>query len=241
VVYYMLHSLSDEDVQEGFEKFSCKFANTLCVAVSDYSSKNPWMAVEMDASLKAAIFFITSNKLHRIPIINGSGELITVLSQSRIVNYLTNYIDLFGFNVQTVEELQLGYKDVITIREDVLVKDAFTIMRSKEVSGLGVVNVEGHLVGTLSVSDLRDVCYPSSMIVRVELPVSDFLKLVHEKHPTRPSVIGVTPDFTVAQIAERFRQYRVHRIFVVHSAMDLRPIGVISLYDFLLLFRGQIL
>jgi len=235
IVHHLLSALSHEEVNAGFSAWQKKFTDVKNKDVMDLSGRNPWMGVDPSASLQAIIDLLIHYKVHRIPIIDSGGELTSVLSQSRIVQYLVQYIDLFDCASKTVAELKLGYRQVVVVSNQMATKDAFTTMRDAGISGVGVVDASQKLVGAISTSDLRYIGYTEQMFERFYLNVQDFLTVARSV-PGRPSVVVVTPTSTVSQVGQLFMKHKVHRLFVVDSEQTMKVIGVISLHDFLLLF-----
>jgi len=237
VAYHFLAVLSKDEVRTGFATWQQKFSETSNKQVIDISGRNQWKGVDPSAPLQSIIDLLVHYKLHRIPVIDGEGSLVTVLSQSRVVQYLVQYMGLFAWGAKTVGEIQLGYRDVICVSSSMVTKDAFKVMRDARVSGVGVVDDNTKkLVGVLSTSDIRHVGYTELMFERFYLSVQDFIALVHVAHPHIPPVTVVTPTSTIAEVGSLFAKYRIHRLFVVESAESMKPVGVISLHDFLLLF-----
>lgn len=67
---------------------------------------------------------------------------------------------------KTVQELGLGLKEVLTIREDQNAFEAFRLIHAKKVLGIAVVDNNGVLTGNISASDLR-VCVISTNFINV--------------------------------------------------------------------------
>jgi len=61
------------------------------------------------------------------------------------------------------------------------------------------------------------------------LKIQKFIKLIGQNH-----LITVDPLTTVGRVAQIFITTNVHRIFVIDG--NEKPIGVISLHDFIMLF-----
>ncbi|EGC32372.1 hypothetical protein DICPUDRAFT_92611, partial [Dictyostelium purpureum] len=128
--------------------------------ICDLSGRNAYCPVESSAPLKIAIDLMSKWNVHRVPIIDSDGGLISILTQSRIVEYLQNHIDGLGNIEKAIGTLEdFGSKSVVTIRNDRLVIDAFKLMHENGVSALPVVNQIGILVGNISVSDMKLVGY----------------------------------------------------------------------------------
>jgi len=236
VTHHILSSLSHDELNAGFGAWQKKFSSVHNKDVMDLSHRDPWMGVDSSASLQATVNFLLHHKVHRIPIIDGDGELASVLSQSRVVSYLARYIDLFDWAKKTVGELKLGYRQVVVVSNMMVTKDAFKTMRDAGVSGVGVVNEANRIVGVLSVSDMRHVGYTEHMFERFYLTVEDFLAIVRSSRLDIPHVVVATPKTTVAQLSELFTKYKMHRVFVVESEESMNLLGIISLHDYLMLF-----
>jgi len=231
VLHHFLDTLDETEVLAGFESFQNKLSSVTCGDVSDLSGHNPYKAIDSSAPLQSAIHLICTWKVHRVPLVDINGNLQHVFSQSYLVKYLAKFIQLFPFVSQTVSDLKLGYKyKVIPVTATSLVKDAFNVMRDNKISGVGVVDDSNNLVGALSTSDLRAIGYTEELFPKCYLRVSEFLRLIGQH------LVMVHPSDTIGRVAQIFSTTDVHRIFVV---VDNKPIGVISLYDFIQLFDSK--
>jgi CBS domain-containing protein len=72
-----------------------------------------------------------------------------------VVTAIRNNLSKFSVKSKTVAELQLGIKEVLTIREDQNAFEAFKLIHAKKVLGIAVVDANGVLTGNISASDLR--------------------------------------------------------------------------------------
>jgi hypothetical protein len=59
---------------------------------------------------------MVQHKVHRIPIIDSEGNLVTIITQSQLVRELYKNLSKFDISFKTVEELKLGYKEVLSIQ-----------------------------------------------------------------------------------------------------------------------------
>jgi len=233
IVHHFLNVLNEEDVKEGYDSFKNRFSDVTCGGVSDLSGRNPYKATDTAGTLQAAVNLICHWKVHRVPLVDIDGTLQHVFSQSYLVRNLSKYSQLFPFVDKTVGELALGYKDhIITIPKSTIVKEAFEIIRNSDISGVGVLDKEGKLIGVFSVSDLRLIGYNADIFEKLYLKVSKFLKLIGQNR-----LVVVDPSTTVGRIAQIFITTGVHRVFVINEG---KPIGVISLLDFIQLFDNFI-
>jgi CBS domain-containing protein len=87
------------------------------------------------------------------------GELYGILSQSKVVRFFSRHMGEFDFGTLPISNLNLGIRfkkarlisysirKVQTIGGDSTVFDALKKIREAKVSGLGIVNDEGKLIG----------------------------------------------------------------------------------------------
>jgi len=93
---------------------------------------------------------------HRIPVIDDDKHVINYITQSRVVELIAENLNHFRSRVEkTVEVLNIGLRNVISINEDNTAIEAFIKMHENKVSGIAVVDTDNKLVGSLSVSDLK--------------------------------------------------------------------------------------
>jgi CBS domain-containing protein len=236
VVHHFLDTLTETEVDKGFSSFKNRFAKLQCKDIADLSGRNPYQPVDQETPLGAVISLISEWDVHRVPVIDGAGELVSLLSQSRITLYLADHLIKFDFAKKTVGELKLGLRDtVICVKDTDLTVAAFNAMRKNRVSGVGVVNASGLLIGVLSVTDLRSVGYDEHLFKRLYSTVAEFLKVAHRHNSHKPqSVITVSAENTVGDVFALFSKYSIHRLYVVDELK--KAIGVISLGDVLKLF-----
>jgi CBS-domain-containing membrane protein len=110
---------------------------------------------------------------------------------------------------------------------------------------LAIVDDNGCLVDVLSVSDLRLLGEDMTQIQRVTKTVEEFSS---HKVNTLPPITVLCCD-TVAyvsffystktnlEVAQRFSEHKIHRLYVVDD--DNKPIGIIGLGDFIRLFISK--
>jgi len=174
---------------------------------------------------------MVQHKVHRIPIINIEGELISVITQSHLVRELYKNFSKFDIASQTVQDLKLGYKEVLSIRSDAKAIEGFNTIYEKKVSGLAVVDGTGKLVGNLSATDMRNVGADINFLSRVFKSTEEFLKLGPKGEQALEKPICCKPTATVGEAVAELVSTKTHRIYVVDD--NNVPIGVISLGDVL--------
>lgn len=72
---------------------------------------------------------MAQHKMHRIPVIE-SKDLSTVVTQSHVIKMIYDNIKLFSIASKTVDDLQLGLKDVISVKDSELLLGAFKQIQS---------------------------------------------------------------------------------------------------------------
>jgi len=120
---------------------------------------------------------MVQHKVHRIPIVDNEGNLVSILTQSQLVRELYKNLSKFDISFKTVESLRLGYKEVLSVQAEQKAIDAFDTIHDKRVTGLAVVDSSGKLVGNLSATDVRNIGANIDLISRVFKSVEEFLKL----------------------------------------------------------------
>jgi len=212
---------------------SDKFANEPCGSIVDLSKRNPYLPVDQRAPVTQAIEMMIKWRVHRVPVVDASGELLTIVTQSHVTRLIYKWIARFEqLADSSVEQLKLGYGDVITVRQDEEAIAAFRSIHEHGVSAVGVVDGDGKLVGNVSASDLKVIGYDGKLFSRLFVPVSDFVK---ETRPEGVGAICVTPRASFGQVLDKLVSNRVHRVYVVDE--NGKPIGVISLLEILQAFH----
>jgi len=104
--------------------------------------------------------------------------------------------------------------DPVTIRHDRPVRDALNVMQRYHISGVPVVDEDGHLVGIITNRDLR---FES----RFEIPVSQVM--------TKQPLVTVSVGTTLDQAKAVLQEHRIEKLLVVDG--DKRLKGLITVKD----------
>jgi CBS-domain-containing membrane protein len=125
---------------------------------------------------------------------------------------------------------------VITVAPDVTVRDIATLLRSKRISGVPVVDAAGHILGIVTEGDLilREAITGEhrrswwlSLFDDPNVVARDYAKThgrVAKDIMTTP-VISVGPATMVSEIAKTLERHRIKRVPVVH---DNKLLGIVS-------------
>jgi CBS domain-containing protein len=108
--------------------------------------------------------------------------------------------------------------DIVTVRPDASVQEAIDALLTQQISGLPVVDDEGHLVGVITEFALLAVAYDKRV------------KNHSVRHHMTRDVITVEVDDPISRIADLCIVHRVRRVPVMK---DGRLVGVIARRDVL--------
>jgi CBS domain-containing protein len=213
-----------------------------CSVLVARSMRNPWYVISREAPVQTAINVMSMYNIHRLAVSDLQGNLFGVITQSKLVSFCARaaFDDILGpLGNKTVDNYKLGADNypVVTIDARSTLLDAFVKIYKTEVSGIGVTNPQGELVGAISASDLKDlVGLLSGMSKRLFMTVEEFIRL-KSTGSTLPRVVFLTPVTLIKDMLLKYRETRVHRMFIVRDPADTDPVGVVSLSDILMLFH----
>jgi len=145
--------------------------------------------------------------------------------------------------------------DVLTVRDDMPVRDLAAFLMDHEITGAPVVDTEGRLVGVVSVTDIADLAAgeeedddgggeggaregffargfdagpPEALADLGPFDGEEGEMLVGEI--MNPEVFSVQEDATVSQVASTLLNNHVHRLLVIEEG---RVLGIITTSDLL--------
>lgn len=110
-------------------------------------------------SVSEAIDLMSENKLHRLPVVDGAGKLVGLVTEGLIASNTPN-------NTSTLSVFELNYllnklsikdimiKDVVTIGKEALLEEAAMLMRKNDIGCLPVTDEEGVLEGIITHNDI---------------------------------------------------------------------------------------
>jgi IMP dehydrogenase len=104
--------------------------------------------------------------------------------------------------------------DPVTIRQDRPVREALNVMERYHISGVPVVDEDGHLVGIITNRDLR-------FETRFDLPVSEVM--------TKQPLVAVAVGTTLDQAKAVLQKHRIEKLLVIDG--DKRLKGLITVKD----------
>lgn len=203
------------------------------------SERNPWAPVWEGFPLSSLLDMFSKNvNLHRVPIIDGDGNVVGLVSQSRVIEFLHKHMDKFPGAALTVDSFwKPGNQPLVSVLDNGTAIDAFKQMFDSRVSGLPVVNSDSKVVGSVSASDLKGST-EDTFFSDVRQPLKDYLARSSHYFKREPGSKPITCGLndTLKDVTEKLIQHRIHRIFVTDSENTLE--GVLSLCDIISVIRS---
>lgn len=163
-------------------------------------------------------------------------------------------------DMRPITAADLMSPDVLTVPEDMTVRDLAAFLMEHEISGAPVVDSGGRLVGVVSVIDIADLAAgaeededgddevaPGSFFATgfgggAPEGLADLGPFEGEEGEMRvgeimnPEVYSVPEDATVSQVASTLLNHHIHRLLVIEEG---RVLGIITTSDLLGLLVGD--
>lgn len=143
----------------------------------------------------------------------------------------------------TLKARDLMKSPVVTLPREMSLRAAAELLQKEQISGVPVVDAEGHCVGVLSTTDFLkwaqqggkagtvystahpEVCADWQVIDLEKLPGDEV------RHHMSADVVSCALDEPITRLARLMLDAHIHRIFVLDSYR--RPVGVVSSTDIL--------
>lgn len=206
------------------------------------SHKNPFYSVILESPLSAAIEILSAdNGVHRLNVVDGDGRVRGILSQTDIVKFLISKRSLFGelFD-STLSDLKIGCGPVVSVNSESSVLEALEKMSENFISSVAVIEIDGTLIGNISMADIRFV-FQHGRYHRLWMTCGNFLSLALNQKGLEHFGNDQFPFFdahltsTLSQVMSKIIATRVHRVWVTNPKNQ-HLIGLISLTDIIGLF-----
>jgi CBS domain-containing protein len=224
---------SEQEIDsQKFKSMTETFRKTPISKVVDFSGKDPFYVMHGDESLADAVQHYLKG-VHRIAITDDSGDIIGVVSQWTIINYLATvptddkeWIPLVRAQVGSVNFTE----KLVTLNGKESALRSFQKMHENKLSAIAVVDDSGKLTGNLSASDLKGFQLFLEDFKDLLQPVSQFLGIVRKKQGRNENfVVAVPPNLPMKDLIYIFNEEIVHRAYIADE--NNKPIGVFSLTD----------
>jgi len=170
--------------------------------------------------------------IHRVPVVDDTNQILNFISQSDVLRYLAQNVFLMENGDSSVDSLGLVNRVVHYVRDVANAVLALSILATKRVSAIPVLDSNDRIVGTFSASDLKGIGaqdYPK---------LQGSLKQFLEEHNFK-SLFPLTcfPSDTLEYVLFKLVAARIHRLWVV-SEHNNQLIGVLSITDVMRAFVG---
>jgi len=158
--------------------------------------------------------------VHRVAMLDMKGSLANILSQSDVAKYLYANIHLLGDHAnKPILNLKMISSDkLITADNDQTAISAFKLLAQNFISAVPIINKNGVLTGTLSLSDLKLIQDDLSPL----LFTTEQYKSIKEAIPN----VVCTPETSLGVVIGLLASNNIHRVWVVDS--ENKPTSVIS-------------
>jgi CBS domain-containing protein len=235
--------VSKESLSVFFQKEEQYFKTTVRELLEQLHPNRNWKEYRQRASVpkEFSLYYAWEAMIRRgrkrLAVVDDSQQVYSVLTQSMLIGWAYNNLDEQLKAIKDVSSRQIGYeRPVISVSEHDSTISAFRLMAEKGVHGVAVVDTKGQLTDVLSIRDLRGIIPSAEEFLRLWRSVGVFKRDLREKHPTKTPVfpdLYLLPSDTVKTSIVMMDEDRVHRLFVVRSATDKTPVGVITQSDVL--------
>jgi CBS domain-containing protein len=200
------------------------------VSVSFLARRHPFKPVRPSDSLYKVLKVLTKGT-HRVPVVDDTGKVINIISQSTFVKllYTLKVEDIFPIS----QIPAVGTTNVVTVNmNESLIKTLRVIVKNK-ISGVGIVNNQGQLIGTTTGKDLKLFLH-NPTLQALNRPIFDNMKAIRaEDVNERNTSISTFETDTLKRVISLLCVTKVHRIFVMNNESEFKPVRVISIVDIL--------
>eukprot|EP01125_Pyxidicula_operculata_P022652 TRINITY_DN946_c0_g1_i2.p1 TRINITY_DN946_c0_g1~~TRINITY_DN946_c0_g1_i2.p1 ORF type:complete len:317 (+),score=66.95 TRINITY_DN946_c0_g1_i2:800-1750(+) len=223
----------EELIKHGIGQFKMK--TTEGVTVSYLSRRHRFKPVKETDNLMMVVNSLADPDIHRVPVIDGSGKVVNIISQYSIIKHLSQKCVKIPIpdDEKTLKEINIGSHPVLTVNQNESVINTFRTMDSKNKSGIALVNGSGRIVGTTTGKDLGLFLKNPTLSVLNHSIFEHLQKIRGESVNIQTPAITVFDRDTLSRAISLLAATRVHRVFVVDNETNYHPTRVISITDIL--------
>jgi len=205
------------------------------VTVSYLARRNNFHPVPLSATLYD-VALVLATQVHRVPIIDEKGELVSIISQSTFIQLFKQHLNgtLKEETSVKLKDTSIGTSPPISVSKDTSTIESLKKLDDTKKNGLPIVDEFGHLMGNISGRDLKLFIESSCSYDILKLPINTFLSQIRsEEIDIRAPSISCNINESLSTVIAKLAATHVHRIYVVNSSSDYTPVRVISLTDIL--------
>jgi acetoin utilization protein AcuB len=115
--------------------------------VRSYMTPDP-IAMRSDGECRRALAVMQEQGIHHLPVLGPGESLVGILAERDLLLASLNYPG------SSVEVSEVMHRDVVTVRDDMPVTHAASLMARRAIGGLPVVDARGRLVGIITERDI---------------------------------------------------------------------------------------
>jgi len=195
------------------------------IQVANESNRNPWLSVPENSTIVDVLRVLVDKGAHRTAVSSPQNELRQLVTQSDLIRFIHNNLGQFSdLSSSSLQSLGIAFKEVISVPVSEKVWKSFVLMNKKGVSGVGVVDDKGQLIGHIGGSDLKGIEFDAHMM-------DNFRQSIQEFKP-QLQVVSVGPTASFADVVNVLVKNKTHRVYI--QAPDSKiPLGVVSQTDIL--------
>jgi len=203
-------------------------------ALNVSKKENDFAIIDANTTLKTLLADHFAKGTHRVGVRASSSsdskqKVHSIITQTDVLIYFSKHLSqLESIAHLTIQHLKLVKEWVIFVQSKERALKAFIKMDEHDLSAVAIVDLQDHLVGNLSASDLRGI--QSKDFVRLlSLPVLDFVAQQKQNNNDKSHLGLCKGTDTYSDVIKMLVDQKVHRLWVVDG--QLKPIGVVSLTD----------
>ncbi|KAK1265110.1 SNF1-related protein kinase regulatory subunit gamma-1-like [Acorus gramineus] len=204
----------------------------------------PFLPVATDSSMLTVLLLLSKYRLRNVPVIEtGKPYIKNFITQSAVIQGLEQCKGRDWFDCiasRPISDLGLpfmSYDEVIAIKSDELILEAFKRMKDNKIGGLPVVEgANRKIVGNVSIRDIRFLLLQPDLFSSFRhLTVMEFMKTIASlsHNSGREAVIPPSTcasNATLGNVIELLASKAVHRVYIVEGE-DHDVVGVVTLRD----------
>ncbi|KAK9116849.1 hypothetical protein Sjap_015796 [Stephania japonica] len=202
----------------------------------------PFLPVATDSSMLSVLLLLSKYRLRNVPVVKpGSPSIKNFITQSAIVKGLRQCKGRDWFDCissSPISDLGLpfmSYDQVVSIKGDELILEAFKRMKDNQIGGLPVVEgPKQKLVGSVGIRDIRYLLLKPDLFSNFrQLTVLDFINTITASEQELGKVaptITCKLDSSLGSVIEKLAANQVQRAYVVAGEEEY-VVGVVTLRD----------
>jgi len=197
----------------------------------NYSQTNEFHPIDHKATFKEVLETLTLPGVHRVPLLNKKSQFGSFVTQSEVLRFIATNLDEFGPLLdKTLMEAGIGTMFVKKTPQTSTAIEAFRTMIANKVSAVPIVDPNDHIVGVVSVRDIRTLV-GQKYNTNLNQPLLKFIEEIRKDNAAPPrAIVGSLTD-KVRDVITRIHSNRIHRIFLLD--VNDRVSGVVSIVDIL--------